>query len=174
MLTRAAAVLVTLVALSACGHGPPPKWNDASNELCQKKLCYRVGDLSPNWQEVHKEGASIGFYNRELGAVLQANASCRQDAEAAPLAALTRQLLIGYTDRDLRSQVRFPLAGREALRTQVSARLDGVPVILDLVVLRRNGCIYDLSYVAPPDRYPAGLPDFDAFVHGFVDERVRS
>src|SRR5581483_12506640 len=143
-------------------------------QLCQKGNCYRVGELGAGWQEVHKEGAAVGFFNEKLGAVVQANATCRDDAEAAPLAALTRQLLIGYTEREQKDQQTIPLAGREALRTRVDAKLDGVPVALDLIVLRRNGCIYDLTYVAPPDRFEEGRPEFQRFVAGFADERTRA
>src|SRR3954453_21341009 len=142
--------LILAISLLGCGHGPAPKWNEASNQLCQGKMCYRLGEPGPGWQEVHKEGAAVVFYNHALGAVLEANATCRDDAEAAPLASLTRQLLIGYTERTVRGETTIALAGREALRTRVDAKLDGVPVSLDVVVLRRNGCIYDLSYAAPP------------------------
>jgi hypothetical protein len=157
--------------LLGCGHGPPPKWNPVSRELCKGRNCYRVGPLGSEWQEVKRDGGSIGFFNQKLGAVVQSNATCRDDAEAAPLEALTRQLLIGYTEREHKEQEKIPLAGREALRTRVDAKLDGVPVSLDLIVLRRNGCIYDLSYAAPPDQYDVGRPQFDAFVNGFSDER---
>lgn len=133
-----------------------------------------MGALPPDWQEVHTEGASVGFYNAHLGAVVEANATCRDDADAAPLAALTRQLLIGYTEREQLRQELVALAGREALRTRVDAKLDGVPVALDLVVLRKSGCIYDLTYAASPARYVEGLAAFDAFVQGFADERRRS
>jgi hypothetical protein len=123
---------------------------------------------------VHKEGSAVGFYNRDLGAVLEANATCRDDAEAAPLSALTRQLLIGYTERSIHSEETIALAGREALRTRLDAKLDGVPVSLDLVVLRRNGCIYDFSYAAAPERFAAGKGDFDRFFGGFIDQRQPS
>jgi hypothetical protein len=168
---RTFCVLVAAVALSACGHAPPPKWNAASNQLCRGKLCYRVGELGTGWQEIHAEGASIAFFNSQLGAVVVANATCRDDAEAAPLSALTRQLLIGYTDREQVWQDRISIVGREALRTRVDARLDGVPTSLDLIVVRKDGCIYDLSYAAPPERYESGRAAFERFVHGFRDER---
>ena len=85
--------------------------------------------------------------------------------------ALTRQLLIGYTDRDVESQEKVALDEREALRTRVTARLDGVPMTLELYVMKRNGCIFDLSYAAPPDAFARGLPDFRRFVDGFADVR---
>ena len=29
--------------------------------------------------------------------------------------------------------------------------LDGVPMAYDIFVLKKDGCVYDLVYVAPPD-----------------------
>ena len=128
--------------------------------------CRRAG------ASVHLESAAIGFYSADVGGVIEANASCRDDAEAAPLEALTRLLLIGYTERNDRlADRRCRSTQREALRTQLDAKLDGVPMTLDLLVMKRNGCIFDLSYAAPPDRFARGSTDFAQFVDGFADTR---
>ena len=97
--------------------------------------------------------------------------TCRDDAEIASLRTLTEHLLIGYTERQTQLSQAVPLARREALHTVVLAKLDGVPVVLDLYVLKRNGCIFDLSYSASPERHALGAPDFERFVMGFIDER---
>ena len=167
---------VLVVALAAvvggCAHAPRGRFDAASDRVCAGDVCYRVGALGPGWRLVHQEGASIGFFSDGVGAVVEANATCRDDADAAPLGALTRQLLIGYTDRHIQSQETVPLDQREALRTRVQAKLDGVPMVLDLFVMKRNGCIFDLSYAAPPDGYARGADDFARFVGGFADART--
>ena len=56
---------------------------------------------------------------------------------------------------------------REARHVVVRARLDGVPRTIELYVMKKDGCVYDLGYVAPPDRYESGRGAFDAFVRGF-------
>ena len=47
------------------------------------------------------------------------------------------------------------------------ATLDGAPVELDAWVLKKDGCVYDLVYAAPPSRFAAGAPAFARFVAGF-------
>jgi hypothetical protein len=153
-----------------CATLPPGHWRPLAGQLCAGRVCYQVGRLGPEWRVTHIEGAAIGFFNPRLGGVIQANATCRDDASPATLEALTRHLLIGYTDRRVLAEERVPLAAREALHTVVAVRLDGVPMVLDLYVLKRNGCIFDLSYAAPPDQRCAGQGDFAHFVAGFVDE----
>lgn len=163
-----------LVAAAACAHAPRGHYDARSEQVCAGDVCYRVGALPSGWRLVHQEGAAVGFYSDDVGGVIEANATCRDDADAAPLSTLTRHLLIGYTDRRIDAQDRVSLDGREALRTRATARLDGVPMALDLYVLKRNGCIFDLSYAAPPPGFPRGEADFAQFVDGFADTRQRT
>lgn len=169
-----AAVVASLAILvTGCAHAPRGhvEARGDHDRVCAGDVCYRIGALDERWRLVHQEGASVGYYSDAVGGVIEANATCRDDADAAPLPALTRQLLIGYTERHVEEQKTVPLDEREALRTRVSAKLDGVPMTLELYVMKRNGCIFDLSYAAPPDAFPRGADDFQRFVGGFADVR---
>jgi hypothetical protein len=161
------------VAVGGCAHAPKGhvQSEDGENRVCAGKVCYRVGALPEGWRLVHQEGAAVGFYSDAVGGVIAANATCRDDADAAPLKALTRQLLIGYTERNIESQDKVALDAREALRTRATAKLDGVPMALEILVMKRNGCIFDLSYAAPPTDFDRGTGDFQRFVDGFADVR---
>jgi hypothetical protein len=163
--------LVIAVFTVGCAHEKPGVWNAAQGRLCQGKRCYRVGKLDGEWQLVKAEGGEVGFFNRGVGGIIQANSTCRSDADAAGLDTLTRHLLIGYTDRKVIETKELELAKRQALHTKVKVRLDGVPFVLDLYVLKRNGCIFDLSYAAPPATAAQGEKAFRGFVEGFADER---
>ena len=136
------------------------------HELCAGDDCYRFGEL-PGWRVVRQKKGEVAFFDDEFDAVAQINTTCREDAEAASLEVLLRHLLIGYTDVKARAVEKVPLAEREALHSIVDARLDGVPVVLDLYVLKRNGCVFDLSLAAPPDRYSRASADFARFVGAF-------
>ena len=115
--------------------------------------------------------AGLGLlFQRETGAIIESNATCRDDAEATPLEILTNYLLLGYTERKYRTTEKVPLVNREALHTVVEAKLDGVPMVLDLYVMKRNGCIFDLSFASPPAQFSGGSAAFSQFVQGFVDE----
>ena len=156
--------LVLLVV--GCAGGAHVHTNPESRQLCAGDDCYRFGEL-PGWRIVREKKGEVAFFDDRFDAIAQINATCRQDAEAASLEVLLRHLLIGYTDVDQREQEKVSLAGREALHTVVEARLDGVPIVLDLYVVKRNGCVFDLSMAAPPDRYTRASGDFARFVSGF-------
>ena len=173
---HALALAAALAAATDCAHVPRGRIEAGrdSDRICAGDVCYRVGVLGGSWRLVHQEGASVGFFSDDVGGVIEANATCRDDADAAPLPVLTRQLLIGYTDRKIESQLQVPLDRREALRTHVAVKLDGVPMTLELYVLKRNGCIFDLSYAAPPAAFARGSGDFQHFVDGFADARAAT
>ena len=99
------------------------------------------------------------------------NATC-SGHEDPTLEVLTNHLVIGFTDREWVSKKKFELDGREAMRSLVHARLDGVSTSLDLVVLKKNGCVHDFTYVSPVGQEAAHQVEFDALVAGFKQERA--
>ncbi len=134
-------------------------------------LVYRIGDLGPGWSRL-----SLGSHNdlawrsADIGAIVQVNATCAGGADV-PLTALTNHLLIGFTAREIADQRVVPMDGREALRTHVRARLDGVPRELLFFVMKKDGCVYDFALIAPAGApFERGRAPFERFVAGFSTE----
>lgn len=92
------------------------------------------------------------------------NARCRSADARTPLLALTTQLLIGSTERELARQEVEPFDGREALHSNVRAKYDGVPMQLDVFVLSKDGCTYDFVRAAPKSD---GEDAYEAWARGF-------
>jgi hypothetical protein len=130
---------------------------------------FRIGPLPPSWQRVPGDG--VAFHDPTADAMILVNASCRESLDA-PLTALRSGLLLGLTDRRVLEEREAMLAGRAALRSEVAARLDGVPVRLTTYVLKKDGCVYDLVYAAPPDRFGGRSADFERFVAQFSTVRA--
>jgi hypothetical protein len=66
----------------------------------------------------------------------------------------------------------LPLDGRTARHVVVRARLDGVARMLEFYVLKKDGCVFDLGYAAPPERFEGGRAAFQTFVRGFHTTRT--
>ena len=164
--------LLALSCFAILGCATSNTWDGDAHRLCEGRDCYNTGALGPAWTVLEHTGGEIGFYNADKSAVIQSNMTCRDDAEATPLVSLTQHLLIGYSEAHHRSAEVVPFAGREALHSIVEAKLDGVPLVLDLYVMKRNGCIFDLSLAAPPEHYAAGVVDFQRFVDGFGQRKT--
>ena len=69
--------------------------------------------------------------------------------------------------REIASQEAEPFDGREILHTKMRAKWDGVPMSLDIYVMKKDGCVYDFVYMGDPKGFDDGAKDFETFVHGF-------
>jgi hypothetical protein len=134
------------------------------------QVSYRVGKLPGYWHRVFVEGNDLAFSEADTGRAISINSTC-EGHDDPPLEVLTRHLLMGFTEREELSQQLIALDGREALRSRYTAKLDGVPVELELVVLKKDGCVFDFTYVAPPAQAEVRMPDFNALIAGFHAER---
>ncbi|MGD0678601.1 MAG: hypothetical protein ABSC94_24605 [Polyangiaceae bacterium] len=153
---------IAFAFLSACAHG------DSFREgvLEKGKLRVEVGPVPLSWRRVHVEGADLAFRDdaREGSALIDVR--CGDRDNDAPLGILTEALVMGTTAREFEAQDVIPFDRREAMHTRLRAKLDGVPMQYDIYVMKKDGCVYDLVYVAPPDRFADGSADFERFVLG--------
>jgi hypothetical protein len=131
------------------------------------RTSFRTGPLSSTWERIDLDGPLLAFHDTKTGGTIDVYGRCGQDGDDVPLSALTKHLLIGFTEREVQDEKTVPMDGREALHTVVSAKLDGSPVTLSLYVIKKDGCVFDLVYVARPARYADGVAAFEEFVSGF-------
>jgi hypothetical protein len=128
-------------------------------------VSFRVGPVPPNWRPIEATGALLAFRDDEAAATVALNGRCGLDGDDVPLEALTHHLFLQFTERELVSQKRVDLDGREALRTEMLAELDGVKKHYVVYVLKKDGCVYDFLYVSP--RSDGAAAEFERFVSGF-------
>jgi hypothetical protein len=126
---------------------------------------YQVAPLPAGWQAVRSDAELRAFHHVE-GGTIAAHGSCG-DGDDVSLQVLTNHLLFGIEDRHEQSRVPLVVDGRAALRTRLDGTLDGVRVAMDLVVIKKNGCTYDLLLIAPPAQWARRQPAFERFIAGF-------
>jgi hypothetical protein len=132
-----------------------------------EQLSFRLASVPDTWQQLDAEGALLAFRDPKTPATMAVSGRCGSDGDDVPLESLTHHLFLAFTDRNVESQVRVQLDGREALHTEMLARLDGVPKRFTVFVFKKNGCVYDFVHVAPPGAPAEGRHEFVAFVQGF-------
>ena len=160
-LPLATVVALALGGVAACGHGEAFE----GGVLHKGELAVRVGPVPEPWRRVSIEGADLAYRDEAHDASVLFDVRCARGSDA-PLTVLTEHLIMGTTDRDFVTQDTVPLDRREALHTLMRAKLDGVPMQYDIYVMKKDGCVYDMVYVAPPARFTAGAPDFERFALG--------
>jgi hypothetical protein len=158
--TGALALAIGLV-VAACAH---EAWS--GGVLHKDGRTVTLGPVPQTWQRIDVGGADLAFRDaaREGSALFDVRCDHHEDDD--PLSVLTEHLIMGTTERQFDAQDVVPFDGREAIHTLLRAKLDGVAMNYDIYVLKKDGCVYDLVYVAPPDRFAAESGEFERFAAG--------
>jgi hypothetical protein len=100
------------------------------------------------------------------------NATCESRLRQRTMSALSREMLAGFSGREVREQAAASIAGREAVHMVVEGQRGGDRdrVRVELYVVRDDRCVYDLLYAAGPDDFPAWREDFQRLVGTFALE----
>lgn len=162
MRSRRAFRILTLIWAAACSP------SDAFQQGVVRKgdLRVEVGPVPDSWRRVQVEGADLAFRDDARGGSALFDVRCGSRDNDAPLSILTQNLVMGTTERDFETQEVVPFDRREAMHSKLLAKLDGVPMRYDIYVMKKDGCVYDLVYIAEPERFAEGAADFERFVAG--------
>jgi hypothetical protein len=154
-------VVWALTSAVACGASGTFQGGVYSDDIVR----YRVGAAPTGWVAAEVDDNDVAFYHRELGTI-GVNSTCT-DYEDVPEQALLGHLLFGTRERAFRVRETVTLDGRGALHAIVDFELDGVPLTVEAYVVRKDGCVYDLTYVAGRLAHPRGRAVFDGVVRRF-------
>jgi hypothetical protein len=112
------------------------------------------------------EISDVAFQSKKTAAIVSLNSSCRPNADNqnADLRTLTDPLLLGISNVAQRVEKNMTIQSTPALETTVEGQVNGQDISLRSVVLRRNSCVYDLLYMAPPAHFASNEADFSHFV----------
>jgi len=166
-----AALLLGALALAACS-GVKVRQGEASGEVRTERTRYKFGEPGPDWRRVSLGDVDVSWVRDSSGHTLSANSTCTDYVEA-PLTALRRQQMVGFTQTERVEEREEMVDGRTALFSRWRAKMDGVPVELGLWTLKKDGCIYDFTYTSPNGAYEAQSQALARLVQGFATERVK-
>ena len=155
---RTALTLLALLTVSACATGTI---RDGTYHDPQGRFTVRVPPA--RWQPVSLDGAALSFRAPDLDAGIGLRVDC-DVPESGPLPSVARHLFFGLSDKHVERRELVAVSDASGVRTRLRARLDNRPVEVDGVTLRRGECLYDFVYVAAPQRFEDGQPDFEAFL----------
>jgi hypothetical protein len=131
-------------------------------------IAFDVGPIPASWRQVDADDAALAFRDDAAKVTVAVNARCREEGDDVPLKALTKHLFLEFTDRKSISERSLELDGRAALRTELFADLDGVPMHFTVYVLKKDWCVYDFMHIATPASPATSRTQFDRFVAGFA------
>jgi hypothetical protein len=128
-------------------------------------------DATRDPETTRTEVSDVAFQAKRSPSIIALNSSCRpsthkpeQGDEKDQLRELTDQLLLGISGATQRVEKNLTIQTTPALETTLQGKMNGRPISVRTVVLRRNACVYDLLYMAPPTHFEENEKDFSNFV----------
>ncbi|MEM7495761.1 MAG: hypothetical protein AAF471_06480 [Myxococcota bacterium] len=153
--------LVVVLAMQLCACATTPKHYVYRN----KHTRYRIGHPGARWRRINARGADLAWLHKQDGSLLYTHSLCQSTDTS--LLSLAHHLLIGMTDHKVLQRQTIQLSGRDALRVHMKGKLDGVPRNLQAVVLKKDGCVYDVVLVASPEQLQRHHAAFQAVLAPF-------
>lgn len=165
------ASLGALVVPTACrgwrGAGDTYYAHRVPAKRARSEGSFRFGLPGAPWRPLRRlRDVQVAWVHPDQGAVIAVRAQC-DDQGDSDLYQYTDHIRIDWTDWVVVKQTETRLVDRAALQTIATGRLDGVAMQLELWVVKRAGCLFDLNYVAPPARFAEGQASFATVVEGF-------
>jgi hypothetical protein len=153
--------LALLLAIAGCSGA-----SLRNGIYCDDQARYRVGTLPSRFERIAVDDNDLAFHHRG-GGTISVNATCTS-YEDVPLPALVNHLLFETTERRFLVEETVTLDGRAARHVLVRAELDGVPIELELYVMKKDGCVIDLAHVRTIDASVESRDLFRDFVARFA------
>jgi hypothetical protein len=131
-------------------------------------MAFRVGPVPEGWRQIDVDQSLLSFRDDTTHVTIAVSGRCGQDSDDVPLRSLTHHLFLYFTDRRVLSEKLVRLDGREALRTELVADLDGVAKHFVVYVLKKDGCVYDFMRIGDSLDPEQSRAAFERFVQGFA------
>lgn len=128
---------------------------------------FDVPRLPLPWKSPKSLLKQLVYENDSIQATIVVDALCGAKYDDAPLDRLARELFQRFQKPVIDSERAFTLDGRTARRVEGRGDVDGVPLRMAVVVMKKDFCLYDFSYFAPPETFSRGVRDFEEYLNGF-------
>ncbi len=146
--------LLSAGLLMGLGCGSQLSWRDG--QVQHRDLTFEIAHPGPDWTQMKVSDRGTAAFERNADTIREVSGRCGSRHDI-PLEVLRRHLLLGFRDVSFVEEQRRQLVGREALDSRILASLDGVPRQLRVVVLKKDGCVFDLLEISAPSA-AAALP----------------
>lgn len=111
--------------------------------------------------------ADIVWQSKSTGSTIAVNSLCKKYSDSS-LKALRDNILSGVDKLNVEKDETLTYSGRDAQRVLASGTTDGVPVVIDLLIFKKNNCSYDLVFIAGNKHFSREKPVFEDFLKGFT------
>jgi hypothetical protein len=128
---------------------------------------YTLDPPTQGWARIRPGGADFGWFHSDTSASIYWDSNCLARFEDGELGDLLTHLTFGIASGQPIREESLTLNGRDALLRVHEGAIDGVPVRVGAVVTKKDECIYDGLYIAPPRNFESQWNTFVEVMNGF-------
>ncbi|EKD41597.1 MAG: hypothetical protein ACD_73C00633G0001, partial [uncultured bacterium] len=128
---------------------------------------FSIGVPSAHWIKSPFRFRAILFKNQDFPASMSVSSFCRGSFDEAPLPILSKQAFYDLSNPQTLATKNVSLNGRAAIRVVKKGSLDGASLLLDIVTLKMNACVFDFILTSDQQHYKKIVGDFENFYGGF-------
>lgn len=118
------------------------------------------------FQAEDRKEVDAAWKNPKNGNLISYVSDCADPTDPS-LDQITNGILGGLSELKTDSEEAPMIQGREGRRVHATGKVDGVPSEIDLLVFKRNHCIYILTYLGVKKAFAEDRTAFGKFVEGF-------
>jgi hypothetical protein len=123
-------------------------------------------DPGGSYEEIKAKNADKTWLSKKSGNTISYLSECGNTADPS-LQSIESDSLSALSNLEILKTETITFNGRGARQTVAAGTVDGVPVALSLLVFKKNGCNYTLSYGGLEKQFNGELPVFENFKKNF-------
>lgn len=123
---------------------------------------------APNndFEKIKTEGSDVTWLNRKNGNSISYYSECNL-ANDISLQSIQNESFSALSDVNILNTQNVIYNDRDSLQTDADAAIDGVPIKISVVIFKKNGCNYTLTYAGRKEKFALNQTEFKKFVQDF-------
>lgn len=134
-------------------------------EPAEKSTVFHYEDPAMPFHKIDESTADGVWQSEKTGNTIAVNSSCRKEDDS--LKSEENSILAGIEHLKSRTSKKIKFDGETADRIHAEGETDGDLVDVELVIVRKDDCTYDLAYVARHVSFNEELGIFEKFLERF-------
>ncbi len=119
-----------------------------------------------NFERFEQNHLDAAWRNNNNGNTISYLSECKGSSDPTH-EAIRDGIITGLTDSSVLKQKMIPFNNRQALQSSISGTVDGIKTQFEIIILKKNNCIYVLTYVGLEKQFTKNKANFDKFVLEF-------
>lgn len=120
----------------------------------------------PPFEEITSVHADRAWQNTKNGNSISFLSECNDPNEPS-LDSVQRDYYSDFSSLQISLAEDTKMDGRHAVRIEGAGLIEGVATQIRMVVFKKNGCLYTISFIGLQTAFAADRPEFDSFVGSF-------